>query len=167
MSTKGSLTDCSLAEIFKLLDIGHKTGLLMLYALSESRAMPRLTYYIWINQGCIVAVATGLDQQGLISLIAQHLGVKKRIVVELARSCPLGQPLGLSLQERMVLETEQLKELFKIQVLQKVCVLFQMKDGRFEFYQNVALPTREMTGFSVPLAVLNQYCSKQCSFTSG
>lgn len=158
MSTTGSFADCSLAELFKLLDIGQKTGLLKLRILSESPAASPLIYYIWLHHGCVVAVANQLDQQGLVSLIARCFGVKNRLVAELAQSCPSGQPLGLYLKERLVLESEQLKRLFKIQVLQRVCALFEMNEGQFEFEQNVPIPTREMTGLSVPLVVLNQYC---------
>lgn len=171
MSTKGSLTDVSLAEIFQLIEKGRKTGLLKLCAFREIRATP-LVLYIWVHQGSIVAAANRLDQQGLVSLIAKHQGVRNRIVVELAESCPLDQPLGLCLKNRFVLETKQLKRLFHIQVLQKVCALFEFKEGKFEFDQNVSIPTREMTGLSVPLTVLNQYCllkvpSEQLSMVTG
>ena len=157
MSTKGSLTDISLSEIFELIEKGHKTGLLKLCAFSEIRTTP-FVFYIWVYQGSIVAAANRLDQACLVSLIAKHQGIRNRIVAELAQSCPLDQPLGLCLKNRFVLEKKQLKRLFQMQVLQKVCALFELKDGRFEFEQNVALPTREMTGLSVPLAVINQYC---------
>lgn len=157
MSTKGSLTDISLSEIFELIEKGHKTGLLKLCAFSEIQTTP-LIFYIWVYQGSIVAAANRLDQACLVSLIAKHQGVRNRIVAELAQSCPLDQPLGLCLKNRFVLEKKHLKRLFQMQVLQKVCALFELKDGRFEFEQNVALPTREMTGLSVPLAAINQYC---------
>lgn len=159
MSTKGSLTDCSVPEIFQLIEKGQKTGLLKLCASSEHQSSLSPIYYIWVHQGRIVAVANQLDQRGLVSLIAQHQGVNTRLVVELVQSCPLDQPLGLCLKNRLVLEAKQLKQLFKIQVLQQVCPLFQINDGEFAFYQNVPLPTREMTGLGLPLATLNQYCS--------
>ncbi|HEY9742396.1 MAG TPA: DUF4388 domain-containing protein [Coleofasciculaceae cyanobacterium] len=159
MSTKASLKDVSLPEIFQLIEKGHKTGLLRLCALSEFRAKPALVYYIWVYKGRIVAAANQLNQQGLVSLIAKHHGVRDRIVANLAQSCPLDQPLGLCLKNRFVLETQQLEHLFQIQVLQQMCALFDIENGQFEFHQNVPIPTREMTGFSVPPAVLNQYCS--------
>jgi len=157
MSTKGSLTDVSLPEIFQLIEKGNKTGLLKLRAFSEGRTTS-IVFYIWVYQGGIVAAASRLDQQGLVSLIAKHQGVRNRIVAELAQSCPLDQPLGLCLKNRFVLDTKQLKRLFQLQVLKKVCALFEFKDGQFEFDQSVSIPTREMTGLSVPLTVLNQYC---------
>lgn len=161
MSIKGFLTDCSLSEIFQLIERGHKTGLLKLYISPQRREDP-LIFYIWVHQGRIVAAANHLDQQGLVSLIAQHQKVKIRLIAELAQSCPIGQPLGLCFKNRLVLEAKQLKHLFKIQVLQKLCALFQFKEGQFEFCQNVPLPTREMTGLSLPMATLNQYCSLHC-----
>lgn len=157
MSTKGSLTDVSLPEIFELIEKGRKTGLLKLRVFSEVRATP-LVLYIWVYQGSIVAAANRLDHKGLVSLIAKHQGVRNRLVAELAQSCPIDQPLGLCLKNRFVLETKQLKHLFQIQVLRKVCTLFELKDGEFEFDQNVSIPTREMTGLGVPLTALNQYC---------
>lgn len=162
MSIKGFLTDCSLAEIFQLIERGKKTGLLKLYISPQSREKP-LILYIWVHRGRIVAAANHLDQKGLVSLIAQHQGVKNRLIAELAQSCPVGQPLGLYLKTRLVLEGKQLKHLFKIQVLQKLCALFQIEEGQFEFCPDVPLPTREMTGLSLPVATLNQYCSLHCS----
>jgi hypothetical protein len=159
VSTKGFLTDCSLSEIFQFIEKGKKTGLLKLCASSECRAAPLSTHYIWVHRGRIVAVANHSDQQGLVSLIAKHQGVNTRLVAKLAQSCPLGQPLGLCFKSRLILEAQQLKQLFKIQVLQQLCPLFQIKDGEFVFYQNVRIPTREMTGLGIPLAALNQYCS--------
>lgn len=157
MSTKGSLKDMSLSEIFEFIETGHKSGLLKLCNFSKCPAMP-LFFYIWVYQGNIVAAANRLDQQGLVSLIAQHQGVRNRVVAELAQSCPCDQPLGLWLKNRFVLEKKQLKRLFQIQVLQKVCALFELEEGKFEFDQNISIPMREMTGLSVPITVLNQYC---------
>ena len=161
MSIKGFLTDCSLAEIFQLIERGNKTGLLKLYISPKSREKP-LIVYIWVHRGRIIAAANHLDQKGLVSLIAKHQGVKNRLIAELAQSCPVSQPLGLYLKNRLVLEGKQLKHLFKIQVLQKLCTLFQIEEGQFEFCQDVPLPTREMTGLSLPVATLNQYCSRYC-----
>jgi hypothetical protein len=158
VSTKGFLSDCSLEEIFLLIEKGHKTGVLRLHVSSAYPESLPLTYYIWVYQGRIVAVANRLDQQGLVSLIAQDQGIKNRLVAKLAQSCPINQPLGSCLKKRLILEAEQVKHLFKVQVLQQVCALFQIKQGQFEFYQNVAIPTREMTGLSVSLTAVNQYC---------
>jgi len=164
MSTTGSLTDFSLPEIFQFIDKGHKTGLLRVRALSESQRTPPLVHYLWVYKGRLVAAANRSDQQGLVSLIAQRHRVSKPVVARLAQECPTEQPLGLFLKSQFVLETEQLKHLFQIQVLQQVCALFAIKEGHFKFEQNMSIPTQEMTGLSVPAGLLHQYCSIEVPF---
>jgi hypothetical protein len=65
----------------------------------------------------------------------------------------------LYLKNKGLLQAEQLKHLFNVQVLQKGCALFKLQEGQFKFDQNVSIPAREMTGLSVPVGFLNQYCS--------
>ena len=150
MAITGCLTDFSLAEIFQFIEKGHKTGLLTLRALSESQARSQ-GYYIWVCQGRIVAAANRLDHQGLVSLIDQRQWVSDRVFDKVVHwCCPIDEPLGLYLKNQGVLQAEQLKRLFQIQVLQQVCALFQIKDAQFRFDPNVPIPTREMTGLSVP-----------------
>ena len=173
MSTKGFLTDFSLQEIFQFIDRGHKTGLLSVQSEPISQTKQPSVYYIWVYQGHIVAAANRLDQQGLVELIEQcHMlsdslrdSFAGRSPAALTRAfdkllhwcCPIDEPLGLYLKNQGVLTAEQLKQLFQIQVLQPIYTLFQLKEGEFKFDQNVPMPTREMTGLSVPAVVLNQY----------
>jgi hypothetical protein len=157
MSTTGFLTDLSLLEIFQFIDKGRKTGVLRLRALPEAQGTLPPVHYIWAYQGRIVAVAHRLDQQGLISLIKQRHWVSNQVVTKLFRFYPNDKPLGLCLKNQGVLNSEQLKHLFQVQVLQPVCALFQLKDGQFKFDQNVPIPMRELTGLSIAAGVLNQY----------
>lgn len=158
MSTTGLLSDFSLPEIFQFIEKGRKSGLLRLRALSESQTTPPLVHYIWAYQGRIVAVANCSDQQGLVKLIEQCQMVSERVFNKMVHwCCPIDEPLGLYLKNQGVLQAEQLKQLFQVQVLQPVCALFQLKEGIFKFDQNLPIPTREMTGLSVPAGVLNQY----------
>lgn len=151
MSITGSLTDFSVPEIFQFIEQGHKTGLLTLTALPEYQATPSPAHHIWTYQGRIVAAANRLDHQGLVSLIDQRQLVSDRVFDKLVHwCCPINEPLGLYLKNQGVLQAEQLKRIFQVQVLQQVCALFQLKDGRFKFDQNVPIPTREMTGLSIP-----------------
>lgn len=150
MAITGSLTDFSLPEIFQLIEKGHKTGLLTLRALPGSKVKSAV-YYIWVNQGRIVAAANRLDDQGLVSLIEQRQWVSDRVFDKVVHwCCPISEPLGLYLKNQGVLQSEQLKRLFQIQVLQQVCALFQLKDAVFKFDPNKRIPTREMTGLTVP-----------------
>jgi hypothetical protein len=158
MCITGTLTDFSLPEIFQFIEKGRKTGLLTLRALPGYQATPPTVHYIWVYQGRIVAAANQLDQQGLVKLIEQWQVVSERVFDKLIHwCCPINEPLGLYLRNQGVLKREQLKLLFHIQVLEPVCALFQLKDAQFKFEQNGLIPTREMTGLSVPAGVLNHY----------
>jgi hypothetical protein len=157
MSINASLTDFSLPEILQFIEKGHKTGLLKLRPLPELQATLPRVYYIWVNQGHIVAAANRLDQQGLVKLIEQHQEMNFNLVAKVAQFCPIDQPLGLCLKNQGILQIKQLKHLFKIQVLQTVCALFLLKEGQLIFEQNVPMPTREMTGLSIPTTALNRY----------
>ncbi len=151
MCVTGFLIDFSLPEIFQLLEQGNKTGLLTLRALPDSQASKSRVHYIWVRQGRIVAAANRLDHQGLVSLIEQRKWISDRVFDKLVHwCCPISEPLGLYLKNQGVLQAEQLKRLFTVQVLQQVCALFQLKNGTFEFDQNVSIPTRETTGLSIP-----------------
>ncbi len=150
MAITGSLRDFSLPEIFQLIEKGRKTGLLTLRAFPGLQASP-LVHYIWVYQGRIVAAANRSDHQGLVSLIDQYQWVSDRVFDKLVHwCCPLDEPLGKYLKNQGVIQAEQLKRIFQVQVLQQVCALFKLKDAQFKFDQNVVIPTREMTGLSVP-----------------
>jgi hypothetical protein len=151
MAITGSIADFSLPEIFQLIEKGRKTGLLTLRALEGSKVSKSGVHYIWVRQGRIVAAANRLDHQGLVSLIDQRQWVSDRVFDKVVHwCCPFNEPLGLYLKNQGVLQAEQLKRLFQVQVLQQVCALFQLKDAQFKFDQNVQLPAREMTGLSIP-----------------
>jgi len=49
-----------------------------------------------------------------------------------------------------ILQPDQLKLLFSIQVLRQVCSLFQVETGQFRFDAKSDLPKSEMTGLSLP-----------------
>jgi hypothetical protein len=150
MCITGYLTDFYLPEIFQLIEKGNQTGLLTLRPCLQTQATSVDAYYIWVYQGRIVAIANQLDHQCLVSLIAQRQWIGDRIFNQLAYSCPLAQPLGLYLTKKGALQAEQLKWLFQVQVLQPIYTLFQLNEAHYEFDSNLQVPTREMTGLSIP-----------------
>ena len=165
MSITGSLTDFSLAEILQFIGKGRKTGLLTLSDLPTSQALPP-TFYIWVEQGCLVAAANCLDHQGLVGLIEQRQWISDRVFDKLVHwCCPLSEPLGLYLRNQGVLRTEHLKQLFNIQVLQQVSGLLHLKEGQLQFDQNVRTPTREMTGLSISAALPKLFALPESSQT--
>ncbi|MBE9125920.1 MULTISPECIES: DUF4388 domain-containing protein [unclassified Coleofasciculus] len=149
MSITSCLTDFSVPEILQFIEKGRKTGLLTLGSLPDDPTTPSDIHYIWVHQGRIVAAANQLDHQGLATLMSQQMGVSKRVVAKLVQLCPTDKPLGLSLRRKAILSAEQLKQLFQMQVLERVSTLFELKDGQFKFIQNAPIPTREMTGLTV------------------
>jgi hypothetical protein len=153
MSITGSLSDFSLPEIFQFIEQGHKTGLLIVRSWAESEIGKSCDHYIWVEQGNIVAAANRLDQQGLVRLIKQHQWVSDRVIYKLAQLCPTDQSLGKHLFNLGVLQAEQLKELFLTQVRQQVCSLFDLKEGDFQFEQNVSIPRLELTGLSISAGI--------------
>lgn len=156
MSITGCLSDFSLVEIFKFIEQGRKTGRLMICDLSPARECEQKCYYIWVQQGRIVAAANQLDNQGLISLITQLEWVSDRLINKLLQwCCPQGKPLGFWLKKYGLIQNEQLQQLFLIQIFQQLAILLKLRDGQFEFNQNVLLPEREMTGVSLPIGNLN------------
>ncbi|HBB32978.1 MAG TPA: hypothetical protein DDZ80_26970 [Cyanobacteria bacterium UBA8803] len=68
MSTQGFLSDCSLPEIFQVLERGNKSGRLKVCIVLGIPRIPVRSYYIWVNRGHLVAAANRLDNRGLILL---------------------------------------------------------------------------------------------------
>jgi hypothetical protein len=153
MSTTASLSDFSLPEILQFIEQRRKTGLLTVRTLSKSPDSKSSVHYIWVDQGCIVAAANRLDEQGLVRLIEQRQWVSDRVIYKLAQLCPTDKLLGKYLFDQGVLRAEQLKQLFLTQVRQQVCTLFNLQDGEFQFEQNVSLPRLELTGLSVSAGI--------------
>ncbi|HEY9725971.1 MAG TPA: DUF4388 domain-containing protein [Chroococcales cyanobacterium] len=153
MCITGSLADFSLPEILYFIEKGHKTGLVTLLGKPTSEASSRSRYYIWVHQGCLVAGAKRLDEQGLVKLINHHKWASPRVVTKLAQLCPSELPLGLHLKNQGVLRSSHLKQLFFVQVLQPVCASLQLREGEFSFEQNLSLPMREMTGLRLSAGI--------------
>lgn len=150
MCIAGYLSDFSLAEICHLIETGKQTGLLTLRACLPTQTSSAAVRYIWVYQGRLVAVTHQLDQQGLVSLIAQRQWINQPRFAQLVQTCPTHQPLGSYLKHKGALQAKQLKWLFQVQVLQSMRTLFQLQDAQFEFNSTVKIPMREMTGLSIP-----------------
>ncbi len=149
MSITGCLADFSISEIFQLIEKGQKTGFLAVSALPEDITPYSDIHYIWFYRGRIIAAANRLDHQCLAGLIAKNQAVSKRAIAKIVRLCPKDKPLGLSLKDCGVLSDQKLKQIFQIQVLQRLRTLLEFEDGVFKFIQNAPIPMREMTGLNV------------------
>ena len=107
-------------------------------------------HYIWLHQGRIVAAADRLDNKGLVSMITQQGWVSDHLALKVSQSCPINKPMGLYFKSQGLLQAEQLKLLFRTQVVGLVSTLFELRDGQFEFDAKATLPLAEMTGLSIP-----------------
>lgn len=153
MTITGNILEFSLPEIFIFLEHHRGTGLLSIHSSSDPGAQERKSYYLWLQEGCIVAVADRLDNQGLTSLISQRGWLKPEEIFQIVNRCSnsVNTPLGVSLKNQGGLSAEQLRLLFYVQVLLRVCALFKLKDGQFVFDSTAALPWEEMTGLSLSM----------------
>jgi len=150
MAITGSLSEFSLPEIFQFLDQGQKTGMLTIRDPQDLRTGKPFLRYIWLLNGRVLAAGDRLDRKGLAQLIEQRGLVKDSDRHELERLIKENSPLGLNLKSLGILQPDQLKLLFSIQVLRQVCALFQLETGQFRFDASVELPKAEMTGLSLP-----------------
>ncbi|MEA5464562.1 DUF4388 domain-containing protein [Leptothoe sp. PORK10 BA2] len=149
MFVNGYFSDCSLLEVFQLLQDGKKTGLLSIQGLvSPDQVRPKY-YYIWLHRGRIVTITTRLDSRGLAALISRRQYLSVTMMERLIRRCPIDEPLGRFLRSQGVLTKKQLKILFAAQVVGQIGELLYLPDGYCEFDQTALLPKVEMTGLSV------------------
>ena len=143
----GNLSKFSLPEVFRFLEQGNQTGLLTVRSLLMPQARVN---YIWLHQGCIVAASDRLDKCGLISMIAQRGWVSVSVSEGIFQASSVDTAMGLCLKSQGLLQSEQLKLLFRTQITGYICPLFGLLDGEFEFLSLCSLPFAEMTGLSTP-----------------
>jgi hypothetical protein len=149
MAFSGYLSKFSLPEIFEFLEQGYKTGLLSIRALKDNPHSLAENRYIWLRQGRIVAAANRLDNQGLVSMIAQRSWVKENVVTEKFQACGGKMAMGLCLKSSGLITEEQLTLLFRTQIMRQVSPLFELDNGKFDFDFQASIPTAEMTGLSM------------------
>jgi Domain of unknown function (DUF4388) len=150
----GYLSDYSLAEILRFIHQGHKTGRLTVQDILPEIDKQNDPHYIWFKNGQVVAHARDLDCVGLIAMLEKRNWISSELSIKLRSQCKkLTKPLGLQLQKIHILDIIQLRILFKMQVLQTICKMFESPSGKFDFEECTELATinAEMTGFSFPI----------------
>ncbi|MBD1920441.1 DUF4388 domain-containing protein [Microcoleus sp. FACHB-831] len=151
MPIAGNLAEFALADIFRFLETQQGTGLLSIHPAASNVAHNQKAHYLWLVQGRIVAAACTLDGKGLIGLISQRGWVSHEEIYQVfkLRHQAGNIPTGLLLKTKGVLQAEQLKLLFHIQVLRPLCSLLRLQEGKFVFDSMATLPKEEMTGLSI------------------
>lgn len=147
MTLASSLQDFSLAELFRMIEQGRKSGRLSLF--TEGTDTAETGFHVWFCQGRVVAAADCLDGQGLSSKIVGRGWLSQRVIERLDGLAPKGTPLGLTLKTQGALQADQLNLLF-ISQMQQIWSLFERNMGRFDLDGKASLPSSEMTGLSLP-----------------
>jgi hypothetical protein len=148
MAFNGYLSKFSLPELFQFLEEGYKTGLLTVSSCSHEVQQVTENYYIWFQQGNIIAAANSLDNRCLVSAIVKRGWIDMETISKLFK-IPNNNTLGLCLKSQRILQAEQLSLLFRNQISSHVSPLFELLDAQFEFNFQAQLPKAEMTGLSM------------------
>ncbi|WP_017314946.1 DUF4388 domain-containing protein [Mastigocladopsis repens] len=150
MKLSSSFADFSLAELFQVIEQGRKTGRLSLYTYENRHSPGSMSnhFYIWFEQGYLVAAANRLNGRDLISKITQRGWANLQVIDQIFTETSTSKSLGWQLKTQGVLSNEQLNLLFASQ-LQQVQELFEIKEGIFKLDTKAVSPLREMTGLSL------------------
>ena len=158
MTISGFLESFSLPELLRLIDLGSKSGRLILQVRSAPNN-PELIglYHIWFQEGKLVTVIDRYHHQSLIAQIENNGWLSKFVSQKLEDLCYPEYPLGSYLEERKLLTEQQLNSLFQTQIA-RVYQLFEVPVGCFLFHEisfnensdkKKRIPWLEMTGKSI------------------
>jgi len=157
MTISGTLETFSLPELFRLLDSGSKSGRLIFQSSPDINNPESQLYYLWFEQGWLVAVSDRLHPQNLIALLESRGWLNNKIATKLEQFCPENEPMGIYLKRLKLVTSEQLREIFDFQ-LNIVYRLFENSTAWFqldEISENSkieslqTLPWLDMTGESI------------------
>ena len=131
MSICSSLKSFSLPELFRVIEHEKKSGRLIVQGsltLKQIHLSP--IYYIWFQDGYLVAVSDRINFKGLIEFIEKRGWLTPLVTSKLRTLCPPEMPLGVYLHENQLLSKDKLNLIFQIK-LHQVYELFQLNAGSF------------------------------------
>ena len=145
MTINSSLESFSLPELFRLIDEGKKSGRLIVQpSLSLKDKHLKAIYYVWFQDGYLVAITDRLNCRSLIEFIENRAWLSTLVTDKLRVLCPPEMPMGVYLYKHKLLTKEKLSLIFQIQ-LHQVYELFQINSGSFRFDELSELKTRLLT----------------------
>ena len=164
MTISSSLGSFSLPELFRLIEEGKKSGRLIVQpslTIKENHLKP--IYYVWFQDGYLVAITDRLNCRSLIEFIENRGWLSTLVTNKLRVLCPPEMPMGVYLYKHKLLTKEKLSLIFQIQ-LHQVYELFQVYSGSFRFDELSELKTRlltvpwlEMTGHRMKATQVSMY----------
>ena len=145
MTINSSLESFSLPELFRLIEEGKKSGRLIVQpSLSSTNKHLKPIYYVWFQDGYLVAITDRLNCRSLIEFIENRGWLSTLVTDKLRVLCPPEMPMGVYLHKNKLLVKEKLSLIFQLQ-LHQVYELFQINSGWFRFDELSELKTRLLT----------------------
>lgn len=145
MTISSSLGSFSLPELFCLIEEGKKTGRLIVQpSLTGKEKHLKPIYYVWFQNGYLVAISDRLNCRSLIEFIENRGWLSTLITSKLRTLCPPEMPMGVYLYKNKLITKEKLSLIFQIQ-LHQVYELFQVNSGLFRFDELSELESRLLT----------------------
>lgn len=130
MAIEGPLRELALSDVFQLLDLSRKTGVLTIR--NEARQRPAIVRF---DRGAVVSAALGEDHERIGHLLLRA-GKVTEAQIEQARarqSRAPGRPLGEILVEQGVVSAQEVRRQLRFQIEEAIFALVQWKDGYFRF----------------------------------
>jgi hypothetical protein len=157
VALSGRLSEYSLAEIFRFIDEGCKTGLLSIIHLQGLGGDGANQSHVWCQQGRVVAHTTSLKGRELTELFVSQGHFSEKLATKLRQQSRsmMRKCLGNQLESRGIINAEQLDRVFLTQVLRPVRQLFQIQDASFFFDEKLLPAKSEMTGLSISCAEIS------------
>ena len=162
MTINSSLESFSLPELFRSIEEGKKSGRLIVRPSRKEKHLKPI-YYVWFQDGYLVAISDRLNCRSLIELIENRGWLSTLVTDKLRVLCPPEMPMGIYLYKNQLLTKEQLSLIFQLQ-LHQVYELFRVNSGAFRFDELSELKTRlltipwlEMTGHRMRATQVSMY----------
>ncbi|MBV9108651.1 MAG: DUF4388 domain-containing protein [Gemmatimonadetes bacterium] len=136
MAIEGPLRELALSDVFQLLDLSRKTGVLTITA--EGRRRPAVVRF---DRGAVTGAELGGEGHERIGHLLLRAGKVTERHIEGAReiqSRSPGRPLGEILVEMGVVGAQEVRRQLRFQIEEAVYALVQWKDGYFRFEERPA-----------------------------
>jgi tetratricopeptide (TPR) repeat protein len=135
MAIEGPLRELALSDVFQLLDLSRKTGVLTIT--HESRHRPAVVRF---DRGAVTGAELGEGQERIGHLLLRAGKVTDRHVAQArqAQQADPARPLGEILVEQGSVSIDDVRRQLRFQIEEAVYALIQWKDGYFRFEEAAA-----------------------------
>src|SRR3954470_10795995 len=147
MAIEGPLRELALSDVFQLLDLSRKTGVLTIT--HESRHRPAVVRF---DRGAVTGAELGDARERIGHLLLRSGKVTERHVevARRAQEAAPGRPLGEILVEQGHVSADDVRRQLRFQIEEAIYALIQWKDGYFRFEEPAAAHNGGGVGVRVP-----------------